>query len=114
MSVVVTGFSNENACSRTFLKAGSTADILIDQAHKFQNNYFQGHLRKAATVLPKHIVQDHAMKYVHDSILQEALSLKQCIDLPLQFPKFHLVRCFTLSFYDTGLQTGHQIKEVTD
>ena len=54
------------------------------------------------------------MKYVHDSILQEALSLKQCIDLPLQFPKFRLVRCFTLSFYDTGLQTGHQIKEVTD
>ena len=56
------------------------------------------------------------MKYVHDSKkhFQEALSLKQCIDLPLQFPKFHLVRCFTLSFYDTGLQTGHQIKEVTD
>lgn len=81
MSVVVTGFSNENAWSRTLLKAGSTTDILIDQDHKFQNNYFQGHLRKAATVLPKHIVQDHAMKYVHDSILQKGHRNTECIDL---------------------------------
>ena len=42
------------------------------------------------------------MKYAHDSILKRALPSKptentECIDLHFQFPKFRLVRCFTLS-----------------
>ena len=78
-------------------KSGVHHRHLIDQAHKFQNNYFQEHLRKAATVLPKHIVQDHAMKYVHDSILQKGHRNTECIDLRFQVPKFRLIMCFTLS-----------------
>ena len=54
MSVAMTRFSNdESACPPTLLKLESTTDIFIDQAHKFQNNYFKEYLRKATTVLQK-------------------------------------------------------------
>ena len=51
MFVVVTSFSNdESALPSTLLKVESTTDILIDQIHKFRNNYFKEHLWKAVTV----------------------------------------------------------------
>ena len=40
-----TSFSkDESACAPTLLKTVSTANILIDQAHKFLNGYFKEHL----------------------------------------------------------------------
>ena len=55
MSVVVTIFSNDDrACCSMLLKSVSRhIDILIDQIHKFQNNYVKKHPWKAATVLQK-------------------------------------------------------------
>ena len=45
MSVVKTSFNDdESALPPTALKAKSTTDILIDQVHNFQNNYFKKHL----------------------------------------------------------------------
>ena len=52
--MVVTSFKNdENARPPTLLKTVTTTDILIDQVHTLQNNYFKGHTWKAATVLQK-------------------------------------------------------------
>ena len=57
MSVVETNFSNdESACTPTLLKTVSTADILIDQVHKFQNSYFKEHLWKLLLFYKKLIV----------------------------------------------------------
>ena len=47
MSVLETSFSkDDSACASTLLETVSTRDILIDQAHKFQNSYFKEHLWK--------------------------------------------------------------------
>ena len=57
MSVVKTSFSkDESACAPTLLKTVSTADILIDQIHKFQNSYFKEHLWNLLLFYKKHIV----------------------------------------------------------
>ena len=55
MSVVETSFSKDESASPTLLKTVSTTDILIDQAHKFQNSYFKEHLRKLLLFYKKHI-----------------------------------------------------------
>ena len=45
MSLPETSFSkDESACASALQKTVSTTDILIDQVHKFQNNYFKKHL----------------------------------------------------------------------
>ena len=44
----------------------------------------------------------------------EAHPNAESIKIRIQFPKFCLVRCFTLSFYYTGLCAGPYIKEVND
>ena len=61
----------------------------------------------------------HDMKYAHDSTYKKALPLRltkktECIDLRFQFLKFRLVRCFTLSFYSTGLCIARLMKKATD
>ena len=57
MSVVETSFSNdESACGPALLKTVPTTDILIDQVHKFQNNYFKEHLWKLLLLYKNHIV----------------------------------------------------------
>ena len=57
MSVVEASFSNdESACAPTLLKTVSTADILIDQVHKFQNSYFKEDLWKLLLFYKKLIV----------------------------------------------------------
>ena len=56
-SVEETSFSNdESACAPTLLKTVSTADILIDQVHKFQNSYFKEDLWKLLLFYKKLIV----------------------------------------------------------
>ena len=57
MSVVETSFSKgKSACAPTVLKTVSTTDILINQAHKFQNSYFKEHLWKLLLSYKKHNV----------------------------------------------------------
>ena len=57
MSVVETSFSNdEGAYGPALLKTVPTTDILIDQVHKFQNNYFKEHLWKLLLLYKNHIV----------------------------------------------------------
>ena len=57
------------------------------------------------------------MKCAHDSTFKkaeastEAQRKTECIDLRFQFPKFGLVRSFTLSFYYTGQCTEHLMKK---
>ena len=59
------------------------------------------------------------MKYAHDSTFKKELPLNEahrkteCTDLRFQFPKFRLVRCFTLSLYCAGLCTGRLMKKGT-
>ena len=46
-------WNDESARLSTLLKLESTADIFIDQVHKFQNIYFKEYLWKFATAIQK-------------------------------------------------------------
>ena len=108
MSVVVTSFSNDDrAYHPTLLKTVPIIDILIDHF----NFNFKEHPWKAATILQK----AYCLREVVEICLMIAPLKKnsywsqntESIDVRFQCPKFRLVRCFTLSFYYTGLCTGH-------
>ena len=115
MYVVVPNFSNdEKVCSSTLLKTVYTTDILIEQVHKFQKSYFKEHQWKAVPVLEK----PYCLRaWTWDNLWKrtyyiEADQNTECINLFFQFPKFRLVRCFTLCFTTQVYPQGAKWKKL--
>ena len=111
MSVVETSFKyDENAISPILLKTVTNTGILIDQVHTcerlllFHKKHFC--LRAYYEMFSWRNLSKNALIEAHRNI--------ECINFRLQFPKFCLVRCFTLSFYYDSLCSGRYMKEAAD
>ena len=82
--------------------AKQTTDNFIGQVVKIQNSCFKKYLRKVAAVLQRACIlrachEICSGQHPSNSTSIEAHRNTECIDLRFHFPKFRLVRCFTLS-----------------
>ena len=87
-------WNDESVRPSTLLKLKSTADIFMDQVHKFHNRDFKEYPWKDATVSQKSMYFKNMLwNNAHDSSKSTSIEAHRNTELCFQFPKCRPVMC---------------------